>query len=91
MKKIDIFIVKRYHIYSLVSDMIYIFSQGFLVIYMELKLFRASPTNVGRPSVHPSAVVGTLNKSFLIRFLPNFIYGLLRSNSRPSLNMGFVP
>ena len=60
MNKNDIFIVKRYHIYSSVSDMIHIFSQGFLVIYMELKLFRASPTNAGRPSVHRAAVVGNL-------------------------------
>ena len=33
----------------------------------------------------------TLAQSFLIRFLPNFIYGLLPSTFLPSLNKGFVP
>ena len=41
-----------------------------------------------QPSVRLSAV--TLTQSFLIRFLPNFIYGLLPSTSRSSSNMGFV-
>ena len=31
-------------------------------------------------------VVVTLTQSFLIRFLPNFVYGLLPSNSRSSSN-----
>ena len=35
-----------------------------------------------------STFVGTLT---FIGFLPNFIYGLLPSNSYSSLNMGFVP
>ena len=37
-----------------------------------------------------SAVVVTLTQSFLIGFLPNFIYELLPSTFRSSLNMGFV-
>ena len=37
-----------------------------------------------------SAVLVTLTQSFLIRFLPNFIYGLLPSTSWSSLNTGFV-
>ena len=37
-----------------------------------------------------STVVVTLIQSFLIGFLPNFIYGLLPSTYRSSLNMGFV-
>ena len=37
-----------------------------------------------------SAVVVTLTQSFLIKFLPNFIYGLLPSSSHSSLNTGFV-
>ena len=37
-----------------------------------------------------STDVVTLTQSFLIRFLPNFIYGLLLSTSHSSLNMGFV-
>ena len=37
-----------------------------------------------------SAVVVTLTQSFLIVFLPNFIYELLLSTFRSSLNMGFV-
>ena len=40
-------------------------------------------------SVCPSFVVVTLTSSFLIGFLPNFIYGLLPSNSRSSLNTVF--
>ena len=45
-----------------------------------------------RPSVCPSVrlSVVTLTQSFLIGFLPNFIYGLLPSISRSSLNTGFV-
>ena len=35
-------------------------------------------------------VVVTLTQSFLIRFLPNFIYELLPSTFRSSLNTGFV-
>ena len=47
-------------------------------------------------SVHPSVCpsvrlsVVTLTQSFLIGFLPNFIYGLLLSTSRSSSNTGFV-
>ena len=37
-----------------------------------------------------SAVLVTLTQSFLIRFLPNLIYGLLPSTSRSSSNTGFV-
>ena len=37
-----------------------------------------------------SAVMVTLTQSFLIGFLPNFIYELLPSTYRSSLNMGFV-
>ena len=37
-----------------------------------------------------SAVVVTLTQSFLIRFLPNFIYVLLSSPFRSSSNMSFV-
>ena len=37
-----------------------------------------------------SAVVVTLTRSFLIRFLPNFIYELLSSPFRTSSNMSFV-
>ena len=37
-----------------------------------------------------SAAAVTLAQSFLIRFLPNFIYGLLPSTFLSSLNMGFV-
>ena len=37
-----------------------------------------------------AAVVVTLTLSFLIGFIPNYIYGLLPSNSHTSLNMGFV-
>ena len=37
-----------------------------------------------------SAVVVTLTQSFLIRFLPNFIYELLLSTFHSSLNMGFI-
>ena len=37
-----------------------------------------------------SAVVVTLAQSFLIRFLPNFIYGLLPSTFFSSSNIGFV-
>ena len=37
-----------------------------------------------------SAVVVTLTQSFLIRFLPNFIYESLSSPFRSSSNMGFV-
>ena len=37
-----------------------------------------------------SAVVVTLTQSFLIRFLPNFIYELLPSTFRSSLKTGFV-
>ena len=37
-----------------------------------------------------SDVVVTLTQSFLIPFLPNFIYGLLLSTSRSSWNTGFV-
>ena len=36
------------------------------------------------------AVVVTLTQSFLIRFLPNFIYELLLSTFHSSLNMGFI-
>ena len=36
-----------------------------------------------------SAVVVTLTQSFLIGFLPNFIYGLLPSTSSSSSNTGF--
>ena len=36
------------------------------------------------------AVVVTLTQSFLIRFLPNFIYELLPSNSYSSLNTGYI-
>ena len=43
------------------------------------------------PHISISAVVVTLTQSFLIGFLPNFIYGLLPSTSRSSLNKGFVP
>ena len=46
------------------------------------------PTNGRYLSI--SAVVVTLTQSFLIRFLPNFIYALLPSTFRSSLNMGFV-
>ena len=37
-----------------------------------------------------SPVTVTLTQSFLIRFLPNFIYELLPSTSCSSLNTGFV-
>ena len=37
-----------------------------------------------------SAVVVTLTQSFLMGFLPNFIYELLSSSFRSSLNMGFM-
>ena len=37
-----------------------------------------------------SAVLGTLTQSFLIGFLPNFIYELLPSSFRSSANTGFV-
>ena len=37
-----------------------------------------------------SAVVVTLTQSFLIRFLPNFIYEMLLSNFHSSSNMGFI-
>ena len=37
-----------------------------------------------------AAVVVTLTQSFLIGFLPNFIYGLLPSNSCSSLNISLV-
>ena len=37
-----------------------------------------------------SAVVVTLTQSFLIGFLPNFIYGLLLSTFHSRSNMGFV-
>ena len=64
-----------------------------------LNFIRAPPTNVGgallfsaclsvRQSVRLSVV--TLTQSFLIRFLPNFIYGLLSSTSRSNSNAGFV-
>ena len=37
-----------------------------------------------------SAVMVTLAQSFLIGFLPNFVYGLLLTTSRSSLIIGFV-
>ena len=37
-----------------------------------------------------SSVVVTLTQSFLIGFLPNFIYGLLPSTSCSRSNMGFI-
>ena len=64
----------------------------------EFFIFWAPSTNVGelycfrlvRSSVYQSVLVVTLTWSFLIEFLPNFIYGLLPSNSRSSSNTGFV-
>ena len=58
-------------------------------------LIWAPPTNVGGAllfSACPSLClfVVTLTQSFLILFLPNFIYGLLPSTSRSSSNTGFV-
>ena len=66
---------------------------------MLAELCWAPPTNVGGallfsacPSVCPSIRLSmvTLTQSTLIRFLPNFIYGLLQSTSRSRSNRGFV-
>ena len=62
-------------------------------------VIRAPPTFVGGailfsacpsvcPPIHLSVVI--LAQSFLIGFLPNFIYGLLQSTSRSSSYTGFV-
>ena len=62
----------------------------------ESNTIRTQPTNVGRALLFwacQSAVclsVVSLTQSFLIRFLPNFIYELLLSTSRSCLNTGFV-
>ena len=52
--------------------------------------FCPTSDNQDGPHISISAVVVTLTQSFLIGFLPNFIYGLLPSTSHSSSNTGFV-
>ena len=74
----------KFHIWIAFINLKFKFEYGFC---------RTSDNQNGRQNGHHlpmSAIVVTLTQSFLIGFLPNFIYILLSSTYRSSLNMGFV-
>ena len=77
-------ISSKFHIYIASINLSFKFKYGFCP---------TSDNQDGRQSgchFSKSAVVVTLTQSFLIGFLPNFIYELLPSTSRSSSNTGFV-
>ena len=85
-------ISSKFRIWIASNNFIYGLLPSFFRSISKTGFFRHPITKIAQNGRHLSisAVVVTLTQSFLIRFLSNFIYGLLPSTSRSRSNTGFV-